>query len=799
MKWLVSLFTVLIATMVQSLEARDFYVSPHGRPTGSGSLERPWDLATALAHPNSVGPGDRILLREGVYRGSFRSMLAGTASAPIVVRPYQNERAVLDGASQARTDVPMYSALTVVGPHTWYWGFEITNTESNRMFPEPGSQCWERQHCRGGAVEVFGVGVKIINLVIHDTGGGIGLWTPAVGAEAYGNIIYYVGWQGTYGAGHALYLQNDSGTKHIVDNVMFSGFHSGVHFYGSGRSSLRNVKFEGNTIFNTGVLAEDPHGWGILIGGGTVADNITVVDNILYNPEWLRRSNNLNPSYGLGADRVLLEGNYSVGYRALEADAPPHRLQATGNSFFGSVSPSLAGLVREQPGNTIGSSESMTGKPNRIFIRRNKYEPEKAIVTVFNWQGSSDVELDLSSLLQPGDSYEIIDVQNYFGPPARSGVFDGQPISVPMLSGSGSPVGSVPGDRFRTGPEFGVFQVRVQPAAGQANGILRVRPERLRFTVAEAGQAPAAQTLFVSSASAERASWQASSNAPWIRLARPDLPDAERLFVSVDAIGMDPGSYATEILLTPENDRARSVPVSLRVADAAMAPSIDAVSNAASRFPALAAETLFAIHGSNLSQEEHLAPPGEQLPTELGGTTVRVAGAPAYLVEVSPTRILAVAPKPVREVLDSAGVELVVETNIAVASAIVPAIPVSVGIWEWDTPPGHVIAGQADGTVVSAQSESPARSGDHLSFYVTGLRTSKRDWAPPFAGPGSAYGHLEVLFGDVPGIVTYAGATQPGVAQVNVVVPALPAGRHSVVLRYRKTTTQPSAYLPIAE
>jgi uncharacterized protein (TIGR03437 family) len=178
---------------------------------------------------------------------------------------------------------------------------------------------------------------------------------------------------------------------------------------------------------------------------------------------------------------------------------------------------------------------------------------------------------------------------------------------------------------------------------------------------------------------------------------------------------------------------------------------------------------------------------------------VQVAGAPAHLLAVSPTRVLAVAAEPVRQVADSPGVELVVETQNAVAAAVVPVVPVSVGIWEWDTPAGLLVATRPDGTVVSDEEGGPARPGDHISLYVTGLRAPEIDWDAPFTLPRPASGQLEVLFGGVPGIVTYAGITQRGAGQINVIVPEVPAGRHAVVLRYEEAASQPSAYLPIAQ
>ena len=57
-------------------------------------------------------------------------------------------------------------------------------------------------------------GTKLINLVIHDTRQGIGIWQEALDSEAYGNLIYYNGFQASdRGHGHGIYVQNDEGNK----------------------------------------------------------------------------------------------------------------------------------------------------------------------------------------------------------------------------------------------------------------------------------------------------------------------------------------------------------------------------------------------------------------------------------------------------------------------------------------------------------------------------------------------------------------------------------------------------------
>ena len=83
-------------------------------------------------------PGDTIWLRGGTYTGNFTSYLTGTASLPIVVRQYPGERATLDGNVNPG-DVGKQRSGSVRsqwGGYTWYWGFEVTNSNPDADGPD---------------------------------------------------------------------------------------------------------------------------------------------------------------------------------------------------------------------------------------------------------------------------------------------------------------------------------------------------------------------------------------------------------------------------------------------------------------------------------------------------------------------------------------------------------------------------------------------------------------------------------------------------------------------------------------
>ena len=112
--------------------ASEFYVSPTAAANGTGSLNNPWRLQTALDHPSAVQPGDTIWLRGGIYNAPpYTSHLVGTSAEPIIVRQYPGERARIDGNYNGNE-----VTLTINGKYTWFWGFEIFNSDPTRWSPD---------------------------------------------------------------------------------------------------------------------------------------------------------------------------------------------------------------------------------------------------------------------------------------------------------------------------------------------------------------------------------------------------------------------------------------------------------------------------------------------------------------------------------------------------------------------------------------------------------------------------------------------------------------------------------------
>jgi hypothetical protein len=392
-----------------------YYVAPNGSSGGSGSKSSPWDLAGVLQGGKPVAAGDTVWVRGGTYRGEFISHLNGASGRLIVIRAYPGERATIDGN------------LAITGSYTAFWGLEVMNSNPNRFGGGAGRM----------GINIRAPGSKLINMVVHDIGhNGIGSWREAPNSEIYGNIVYNAGYQeADRGHGHSLYIQNLDGTKYVRDNVMFNSFGYGIQAYTSTGQYLRNVVFEGNAVFNSGTLAQGSARPDYMVGGADAAAGISYRGNFSWRND---AGATADLSWGSTLNRDLTYvGNYFVGSVNLET------------SQWTSVN---------QSSNTVLSPSSSAS--TRVVVRPNAYETGRANIIVYNWGDAGAVSADLSNVLKPGDSYEVRNVQDFYGTPVTSGTFSGGSITIPIRSvGAPSVIGGSGRNPVSTGTRFNVYVV----------------------------------------------------------------------------------------------------------------------------------------------------------------------------------------------------------------------------------------------------------------------------------------------------------------------------------------------------
>ena len=411
-----------------------YHVGPDGSATGDGSPERPLDLATALGSSSPARGCDTIWLHGGTYSGTFVSSLRGSENAPIIVRQAPGERVTLDGASQ---NLPV---LAAGGAYTWFWGFEVTNSDVQRSSAEGGG--WPGDLKRATGVAASGGNLKFINLNVHDVTRGFEMSSAALNAEVYGSLIYYNGWVGPGGAanGHGIDTHNRAGRQRLVDNVIFNQFSHGIIAYSSKEQPADFITIEGNILFNNGVLSPGGFERDMLVGGGAVVKSPVLQENMTYGGAQTYIGE------GQGCNGSRIDGNYFAGPLLLK----PCEGVVKGNT----LRTSSPDLVTAYPDNVHGQKG-----PAKlvVYVRPNQYEPGRAHVAVYNWAKQPTVAVDLTATkLADGAAFEVYDAQN-FAKPLASGTFSpGRPTVTVTLTGltTAPPIGDGIKAPAHTAPEF---------------------------------------------------------------------------------------------------------------------------------------------------------------------------------------------------------------------------------------------------------------------------------------------------------------------------------------------------------
>lgn len=442
-------------------------------------MSDPWDLATGLAGGHGVvHPGDTLWLHQGTYSGAYSSTLTGAPGAPVVVRQYPGDRAVIDGAGTST------ETFVVRGDWSEFWDFELTNSNP------------DRHSFRPDVVVNYASHTKYIDLVIHD--GGVAFYTERDEAdvEVYGCVIYNNGYQGSdRGHGHAIYIKSDVGPVLARDNVLFDQFGYGVHAYSDvGTGLLNNILIERNVSFNNGTLSSNSTAGNLLVGGQDPADNVQVLANYTFYPPNYDATNAVLGLDTLRNGTVSFGGNYLVGgspvvdigawsYAAVSENTLVghgimqmlHQRVAKGtmwldNLYYRDSTAAAWGFA----GDTLplGQWRKITGLGDsdrvseiapsapEMHVLVNRYDPHRATVVVYNWGGTATGDVDLSPVLRPGDEFVIRNVQALFDSAVVEGTFTGAPVTLPLKGvPPPTPVGFTSSPAPRTGPAFDVFLV----------------------------------------------------------------------------------------------------------------------------------------------------------------------------------------------------------------------------------------------------------------------------------------------------------------------------------------------------
>ncbi|HWR36961.1 MAG TPA: hypothetical protein VN622_13955 [Clostridia bacterium] len=312
---IVAFACLALGLMVQPAHAADYYISPDGKPGGTGTIDSPWDIVTGLRKTGTVKSGDTVWLRGGTYGTGgplvYSCTLSGGPSAPVVIREQRGEHAKVNGT------------INVSGSYIWLWGFELTNSSPQRTVVNI-----DNERPRGILIAAASVGVKVINMVIHDVGRA-GIAGGGNNFEIYGSLFWGNGiYDGKVGPrGDATYLNlwhrsPDAGATNVVrDNIAFRNFYSGFKVYTEWPDVyIDGYELEGNVSFDNGARANGSHEHGNFIVnsaiGGTPIKRLKVIGNYTYRtPESTNPYNSefgCTPGSGIQCEDAAIRDNYFV-------------------------------------------------------------------------------------------------------------------------------------------------------------------------------------------------------------------------------------------------------------------------------------------------------------------------------------------------------------------------------------------------------------------------------------------------------------------------------------------------------
>jgi Chondroitinase B len=437
------------------------------------------DLSKAI---DKAKAGDLIELDAGNYQGFFKLSKKGSAEKPIVLRAKKGTHVTIEGA------------IFLQGDYTWIWDLEVT--DPHNVASEKGPN---------GAVTLGCQGCRIINCVIHNPADFVTRFKNNISNYGtynkpeqvlYGNIVFQgrhnIYTQHDYAKGGFEYLANNvfvnpqqkpgaadaftfhafgskdvhlsgyylksnifngrmliGGAGYPVSNIIAENneYYASTPQFGYAKNGISQYKFKNNFVSRS--TLEVQHTWGADDPNFTQEANTEITGNsIVY------------PANGKHIKFQTTDSNGCLGCPKLNsADKVDGNYYSKPFSFlFVANKKNVAGStlvkwkkVSEAAGNAYDADSSEIENPTepRIVIYPNAYDPDRAHFVVYNWNKSkTHVDVNLTTVLKPGQFFEVYDYRNIWSNPAVTGQFKGDAVSIP------------------TPDEFNIFVVRIKTGPG---------------------------------------------------------------------------------------------------------------------------------------------------------------------------------------------------------------------------------------------------------------------------------------------------------------------------------------------
>ncbi len=295
----------LLFIFVSLSEAKTYYVSSNGGSDGRSTTQAqneatPW--ATIQQAANSAGPGDTVIVKDGIYtdRNSDNIVVLlrfpGTKSNWITFKSERKYGAIIDGQNKKTT----FGFVTKTGvAYVRVEGFDI------RYIRDTGIVINAANH----DIDISNNTIHHIGK-LHNTSGngqnGIYCGSGTFNITVDSNYLYEIGRdETTTNHDHGIYLSGNPAARNIeIKNNIFANRDSGwpIHLY-SPNSSFSNITIVNNT-FTGQNITRDGH-----IALSSPMDNVLIQNNIFHNPR-VSAITNLNCT---NKTNVTMSNNISTG------------------------------------------------------------------------------------------------------------------------------------------------------------------------------------------------------------------------------------------------------------------------------------------------------------------------------------------------------------------------------------------------------------------------------------------------------------------------------------------------------
>ena len=277
-----------------------YYVAKNGSDSNPGTLASPWLTITHAMQAlyNTTSPS--IFIRQGTYNERFTVYLInGTAAAPAVIAPYQNEKVIIDGTGTDNGIVVIY------GNYIKFSGFEIKSSSAGY----------------NDGISTRGNNITVSNCIVHDVVGGIyiqgdgstgciveynevynasmdnsvypgkngyinsvGITVARGNPRVNHNIVRHNNVHDVWGEGISTFEANYST---IEDNIVHDCWSTNIYISDSSFPLVqRNFVYKTKNLIGTGGIASyEGKQVGILMGDEKVnpgSDHTQVLDNLVY-------------------------------------------------------------------------------------------------------------------------------------------------------------------------------------------------------------------------------------------------------------------------------------------------------------------------------------------------------------------------------------------------------------------------------------------------------------------------------------------------------------------------------------